>query len=115
MKVLVAKPFARLAKSEGTEEEKLCEAVRRAEEGGIDANLGGRLIEQRIGRMHGGKAGGFRVPLSFRKDGVAVLPALPRVTRRTFEQTNVPCFANLRASFRQWTCKPLRRRWNQMS
>lgn len=75
MKIFVTKPFARFAKREGIEDEKLCEAVRRAEEGGIDANLGGSLIKQRIGRRHGGKAGGFRVLLSFRKDGIAVFLA----------------------------------------
>ena len=43
----------------------LCEAVRRARAGLIDADLGVGVIKQRIARRGGGRSGGFRTILLF--------------------------------------------------
>lgn len=50
----------------------LCEAIRRAESGLIDADLGGGLIKQRVARPGAGKSGGYRTPVLFRIDHRAV-------------------------------------------
>ena len=65
------KAFARFADREGLEDAALCEAVRRAEEGLIDADLGGGVIKQRIARKGGGRSGGFRTIVLFRRGALA--------------------------------------------
>lgn len=60
MRVFKTKAFIRFADREGIADEELCEAVRRAEQGLIDADLGGGVIKQRIARPGQGRSGGFR-------------------------------------------------------
>jgi hypothetical protein len=71
MRVFKTKPFARFASREGIADEELCEAVRQAERGLIDADLGGGVIKQRLAREGQGKSGGFRSILFFRRGSVA--------------------------------------------
>ena len=66
MRIFKTKPFARFADHEGMEDAALCDAVRRAEEGLVDADLGGGVIKQRIARPGQGKSGGFRSIVLFR-------------------------------------------------
>ena len=65
------KAFARFADRERLEDAALCEAVRRARRGLIDADLGGGVIKQRIARKGGGKSGGFRAIVLFRRNELA--------------------------------------------
>lgn len=67
MRIFKTKPFARFANQVGISDSALCEAVERAENGLIDANLGGGVIKQRIARKGQGKSGGFRSIVLFRK------------------------------------------------
>jgi hypothetical protein len=67
MRVYKTKPFARFANHEGIADEQLCDAVRRAEAGLIDADLGGGVIKQRLAREGKGKSGGFRSIVLFRR------------------------------------------------
>ena len=71
MRVFKTKPFARFASREGIADEELCEAVRQAERGLIDADLGGGVIKQRMAREGHGKSGGFRSILVFRRGSKA--------------------------------------------
>ena len=50
MRVFKTKPFVRFAGREGIDDVALCDAVRRAEQGVVDADLGGGVIKQRIAR-----------------------------------------------------------------
>ncbi|HJZ42269.1 MAG TPA: type II toxin-antitoxin system RelE/ParE family toxin, partial [Hyphomicrobiaceae bacterium] len=47
-------------------------AVRSAEEGLVDADLGGGLIKQRVARPGQGKSGGFRTIIAYRRGDRAV-------------------------------------------
>jgi len=67
MRVFKTKPFARFAGHEGIGDDDLCDAVRRAENGLIDADLGGGIIKQRLAREGRGKSGGFRSIILFRQ------------------------------------------------
>jgi hypothetical protein len=67
MRIFKTKPFARFAKQERISDEELCDAVRRAEAGLIDAELGGGVIKQRIAREGQGRSGGFRSIVLFRR------------------------------------------------
>ncbi len=60
MRVFKTKPFARFADHDGIDDNELCDAVRRAARGLIDADLGGGVIKQRLARKGRGKSGGFR-------------------------------------------------------
>ena len=71
MQTFKTKAFARFADREGLEDAVLCEAVRRAREGLIDADLGGGGIKQRIARKGGGRSGGFRTIVLFRRGALA--------------------------------------------
>jgi hypothetical protein len=46
----------------------LCEAVKRAERGLIDADLGGEVIKQHVGRKGQGRSGGYRMLIAFRSE-----------------------------------------------
>lgn len=61
MSVFKTKGFARFARRAKMEDTALCDAVRRAKRGLIDAELGGGVIKQRIARPGSGRSGGFRV------------------------------------------------------
>ena len=71
MQTFKTKAFARFADREGLEDAALCEAVRRARDGLIDADLGGGVIKQRIARKGGGRSGGFRTIMVFRRGALA--------------------------------------------
>ena len=65
------KAFARFATREGISDAALCEAVLRALRGLVDADLGGGVIKQRIARKGGGRSGGFRTIVLFRRGKLA--------------------------------------------
>lgn len=60
MLIVKTKDFTRTARKENVDDASLREAVRRAEKGQIDAQLGRHLIKQRIARPGSGRSGGFR-------------------------------------------------------
>lgn len=61
--ILMTAEFAKLASREGVGNAALMEAVRRAEQGSIDARLGLCPVKQRIARPGGGRSGGYRAIL----------------------------------------------------
>ncbi len=60
MRIFLTKVFARFADHERIGAASLRDAVKRAEAGLIDANLGGGVIKQRVARSGSGKSGGYR-------------------------------------------------------
>ena len=66
MRIFKNKPFARFARKSVISDAELCRAVRDADHGLIDADLGGGVIKQRIARKGSGKSGGFRALILFR-------------------------------------------------
>ena len=71
MQTFKTKAFARFANREGLEDAALCEAIGRARSGLIDADLEGGVIKQRIARKGGGRSGGFRTIVLFRRGELA--------------------------------------------
>lgn len=72
MRVFKTKWFARFARRERLSDRSLGEAVRRAERGLVDADLGGGVIKQRIARPGQGRSGGYRVLMAYRRNVRAV-------------------------------------------
>jgi hypothetical protein len=66
VRIFKTKEFARFARKEGIRDTDLCDAVDRAEQGLIDADLGGGLIKQRVARPGQGRRGGFRTIIAWR-------------------------------------------------
>jgi len=66
LRIFLNMPFQRFAQKERIADDALCEAVNRAERGLIDADLGGRVIKQRIPRPGEGRSGGFRTIILYR-------------------------------------------------
>lgn len=58
--------FERFARKQGIADKALLEAVERAEQGLVDADLGGGVIKQRVARPGRGKSGGFRTIVLYR-------------------------------------------------
>jgi hypothetical protein len=67
MRVFKGKQFSRWAAGESISDPDLCQAAAEAFAGQFDADLGGYLFKQRIARRDGGKSGGYRTILGFRK------------------------------------------------
>lgn len=63
----LTKEFARLARRSHLPDKSLIEAIDRAEEGMVDAELGGGLIKQRVARPGKGRSGGFRTIIVYRR------------------------------------------------
>jgi hypothetical protein len=66
LRVFKTKWFARFARRERISDASLCAAVRRAERGLLDADLGGGVIKQRVARAGQGRSGGYRVLIAYR-------------------------------------------------
>lgn len=67
MRIFTTKAFARFARRERISDRSLVEAVRRARQGLIDADLGGGVIKQRVARPGRGRSSGYRVLIAFRQ------------------------------------------------
>jgi hypothetical protein len=72
MRLLLTRSFLRDATKEGITDEGCREAVRKAERGLIDADLGKGLIKQRIARGSRGAAKGSRAIVFYRRGHLAV-------------------------------------------
>jgi hypothetical protein len=66
------KGFARFQRRERIADAVLVRAVRSAEEGLVDADLGGGLLKQRVARPGQGKSGGFRTVIAYRRGDRAI-------------------------------------------
>ena len=66
MRVFKNNRFDRFARKQGIPDNVLLDAVKRAESGQIDADLGGGVIKQRIARAGEGKRGGYRTLILYR-------------------------------------------------
>ena len=59
--------FERFARKQKIQDGALRDAVRRAEQGLVDADLGGGVIKQRVARPGQGRSGGYRTLILYRQ------------------------------------------------
>lgn len=97
MRIFKTKPFARFANNkEKIADAALVEAVRRAEKGVFDADLGGGVIKQRIARRGQGKSGGFRSIVLFRAAHRAFFVyGFPKSARKNIRDDELAAFRRL--------------------
>jgi len=72
VRVFVTKEFGRFARAQKIGDEMLSEAVQRAGDGLVDADLGGAVIKQRVARPGQGRRSGFRTLIAYRPGQRAV-------------------------------------------
>ena len=72
MRIFKTKLFTKFARREHISDASLVEAVKRAREGLVDANLGGGIIKQRVARKGQGRSGGYRTLIAYRVGDFAV-------------------------------------------
>lgn len=72
MRAFKTRWFSRFSRKERLKDETLVAAVRRAEQGLIDADLGGGVVKLRVPRRGEGRSGGYRTLLAFRAKRIAV-------------------------------------------
>jgi len=72
VRVFKTKWFVRYARREKIGDQALCEAIKRAERGIVDADLGGGVIKQKVPRAGQGRSGGHRVLIAYRSGERAV-------------------------------------------
>lgn len=63
--------FERFARKQRLDDDALRDAIQRAEQGLVDADLGGGVIKQRIARPGQGKSGGYRTIILYRQESRA--------------------------------------------
>lgn len=72
MPIYKIKTFARFARDERIDDKSLVDAIKRAADGLVDADLTGGLIKQRVARQGQGRRGGYRVLIAFRSQDFSV-------------------------------------------
>jgi hypothetical protein len=72
MRIFLTKAVARFVCREAIPEEALLEAIKRAERGIVDADLGDGLLKQRVARRSKGRSGGYRMRIGYRRGDRAV-------------------------------------------
>jgi hypothetical protein len=72
LRVFITRWFDRYAKKEEICEDNLKEAIHRAENGLVDAELGGNLLKIRIARKGHGRSSGYRTLIAYKKNKRAV-------------------------------------------
>ena len=72
VRIFKTKAFVRFANRENIGDGALRTAIRSAERGLVDADLGSGVIKQRIARRGGGKSGGFRTMVLYKSGTLSV-------------------------------------------
>ena len=100
MRIFKTKWLARFARREGIDDQSLREAIERAEQGLIDADLGGGLIKQRVARPGRGRSGGYRMIVGYRvKDRAVFLLGFAKNERENIEDNEL---LSLRETAERW-------------
>jgi hypothetical protein len=100
MRIFKTKWLARFARREGIDDQRLREAIERAEQGLIDADLGGGLIKQRVARPGRGRSGGYRMIVGYRvKNRAVFLLGFAKNERENIEDNEL---LTLRSQAERW-------------
>ena len=120
MKAYLPKSFQREASSDGVSDEDCQEAIRKAERGLIDADLGKGLIKQRISRGNQGAARGSRAVVFYRRGKVAVfLHIFPKSKKANLTELELAMYSQAAQEFAMLTNKELtilsaKRGWREL-
>jgi hypothetical protein len=99
VRIFKTKALARFARKNSVSDASLVEAVERAVKGLIDADLGGRVIKQRVARAGQGKRGGFRMLIGFGSDRAIYLFGFAKNERENIGDDELLTLREIAASF----------------
>jgi len=99
VRIFKTKTLAKFTRQHGISDANLIEAVDRAKRGLIDADLGGRVIKQRVARPGQGKRGGFRMLIGFGSDRAVYLFAFAKNERENISNGELLTLREIAASF----------------
>jgi hypothetical protein len=98
MRIFKTRTLAKFTRQHGIGDASLVEAIERAKRGLIDAELGGRIIKQRVARPGQGKRGGFRMLLGFGSDRAVYLFAFAKNERENISNSELLTLREIAAS-----------------
>jgi hypothetical protein len=108
IRIFQTKVFARLAKAEGVGTDRLIRCITEAEDGLVEANLGGGLIKQRLARPGQGKSGSLRLVLVFRKGNRAIfIDIFAKKDKANFTEEELKGYRKLAAILLSWNDKQI--------
>jgi hypothetical protein len=100
VRIFKTKLFAKFARRERIPDASLSEAIERAGQGLVDADLGGGVIKQRVARQGQGRRGGYRTLIAYRFGDFAVyLFGFAKSDRDNIDADELDV---LQATARQW-------------
>ena len=98
MRIFKTRTLAKFTRQHGIGDASLVEAIERAKRGLIDAELGGRIIKQRVARPGQGKRGGFRMLIGFGSDRAVYLFAFAKNERENISNSELLTLREIAAS-----------------
>jgi hypothetical protein len=106
LRIFKNKIFNRFAQHEKISDSTLIDAIQRAKNGLIDADLGGGVIKQRIAREGQGKSSGYRTIILFRTDKhVFFVYGFAKNERDNITKTELLAFKELASDLFKYTDK----------
>ncbi|MGL9622176.1 type II toxin-antitoxin system RelE/ParE family toxin [Bradyrhizobium sp. U531] len=99
MRIFKTRTLARFARQNRIPDASLVAAIDRATRGLIDANLGGRIIKQRVARPGEGKRGGFRLLIGFGSERSVFLFGFAKNERENIDDAELTTLREIAASF----------------
>jgi hypothetical protein len=99
MRIFKTRSLAKFTRQNGVSDLSLVDAVERATRGLIDADLGSRLIKQRVARPGQGKRGGFRMLIGFGSDRAVFLFAFAKNERENISDAELMTLREIAGSF----------------
>jgi hypothetical protein len=99
LRIFKTKALARFARQNRIPDASLVAAVERATRGLIDADLGGRIIKQRVARAGEGKRGGFRLLIGFGSERSVFLFGFAKNERENIDDAELTTLREIAASF----------------
>jgi hypothetical protein len=99
LRIFKTKALTRFARHNRIPDASLVAAVERATRGLIDADLGGRIIKQRVARAGEGKRGGFRLLIGFGSERSVFLFGFAKNERENIDDAELTTLREIAASF----------------
>jgi hypothetical protein len=99
LRIFKTKTLAKFTRQNGISDDGLVDAVQRAVQGLIDADLGGQLIKQRVARPGQGKRGGFRFLVGFGPHRSVFLFGFAKNERENIEDAELKTLREIAWSF----------------
>jgi hypothetical protein len=107
LRIFKTRWFTRFARGERITDDGLSEEIARAEQGLIDADLGGGVIKQRVARPGRGRSSGYRLLIAYRAKQRAVF--LYGFAKRERENIDPDELVTLREIAAQWLAADAKR------